>query len=124
MQTIRGEGNQGPYSQSVLFGDLVFTAGQIPVIPTTGEIVAGGIEEQAAQAFTNLQAVLNAAGTDFDRVLKVTVFLTDMDDFAGLNRVYQSFFTEHLPARSCVAVAALPRGVKVEVEAIAAKSAN
>lgn len=119
MKTIRGAGNQGPYSQAVIHGDLVFTSGQIPVIPESGEIVTGSITAQAEQALTNLRSVLHSAGTDLDRVLKVTVFLTDMADFAALNEVYKQFFTTHLPARSCVAVAALPRGVNVEVEAVA-----
>lgn len=119
MKTIRGAGNQGPYSQAVIHGDLVFTSGQIPVIPESGEIVTGSITAQAEQALTNLRSVLHSAGTDLGRVLKVTVFLTDMADFAALNEVYKQFFTTHLPARSCVAVAALPRGVNVEVEAVA-----
>jgi 2-iminobutanoate/2-iminopropanoate deaminase len=119
VKTIRGEGNQGPYSQVVIHGDMVYTSGQIPVVPATGEIIAGAIEAQATQALTNLKAVLALAGTDFDHVLKTTVFLTDMADFGAINEIYKTFFTTRLPARSCVQVAALPRGVKVEVEAVA-----
>jgi len=119
VKRIRGAGNQGPYSQSVICGDLIFTSGQIPVIPETGEILTGPVEAQAAQALKNLQAVLREAGSDLDRVVKAVVFLTDMADYAAVNTVYQTAFGEHLPARSCVAVAALPRGVRVEVEAIA-----
>jgi 2-iminobutanoate/2-iminopropanoate deaminase len=119
MKTIRGEGNQGPYSQVVIHGDMVYTSGQIPVVPATGEIIVGAIEVQATQALTNLKTVLALAGTDLNHVLKTTVFLADMADFGAVNEIYKTFFTAHLPARSCVQVAALPRGVKVEVEAVA-----
>lgn len=119
MQTLRGEGNQGPYSQAVIHAGLVFTSGQIPLVPSTGELVNGEIEAQSEQALYNLKALLEATGSDLAHVLKVTVFLTDMADFARFNQVYARFFIEHLPARSCVQAAALPRGVKVEVEAIA-----
>ncbi|MBC8121710.1 MAG: RidA family protein [Gemmatimonadaceae bacterium] len=119
MQTLRGEGNQGPYSQAVIHAGLVFTSGQIPLVPSTGELIDGEIEAQSEQALHNLKALLEATGSDLTHVLKVTVFLTDMADFARFNQVYARFFNEHLPARSCIQAAALPRGVKIEVEAIA-----
>ncbi len=109
----------GPYSQAIVANGFVFASGQIPLSPETGEIVPGGIREQAEQVMRNIAAVLAAAGSDFSRVVKTTCFLTTMDDFAAFNEVYAKSFTSK-PARSCVAVAALPKGVKVEVEVIAA----
>ncbi len=110
----------GPYSQGISFENLVFSSGQIPINPESGEIELGSIEKQAALAINNLKQVLLAAGSDLDKVLKTTCFLTDMDDFAAFNAVYATFFTS-CPARSCVEVSALPKGVKVEIEAIAIK---
>ncbi len=107
----------GPYSQAIVSGNLLFTSGQIAINPTTGNIDAVGITEQAEQVMKNLGAVLEAAGTSFERTVKTTCFLADMADFAPFNEVYAKYFTEK-PARSCVAVKALPRGVLVEVEAI------
>ena len=109
----------GPYSQGIHAGDLVFTAGQLGMDPSMGKLVAGGVEAQARQALTNLQAVLEAAGSSLDRVLKVTVFMQDMNDFKAVNGVYAQFFTHDPPARSAVQVAALPLGGLVEIEAIA-----
>jgi 2-iminobutanoate/2-iminopropanoate deaminase len=120
IQTIRGQGNKGPYSQSVICGGLVFTAGQVPVIPETGTMIQGSIAEEATQVLTNLQRVLTEAGSSLSRVLKVTVYLADMEDFGQFNQVYQQFFVEHLPARTCIQAGKLPFGVKVEVEAVAA----
>ena len=108
----------GPYSQAVVTGSYLFTSGQIPVDPATGAVVEGGIEAQARQVFTNLGAVLEAAGTSFDRVVKTTCFLQSMDDFARFNEVYAGYFVS-LPARSCVEVAKLPKGVLCEVELVA-----
>jgi len=108
----------GPYSQGVIINGLLFASGQIPLSPETGEIVDGGIKEQTEQVMRNIEAVLAAAGADFSKVVKATCFLTDMNDFAAFNEVYAKYFTGK-PARSCVAVAALPRGVAVEVEIIA-----
>ena len=108
----------GPYSQAIVTGGYLFTSGQIPVNPATGAVVEGGIEEQAGQVFANLGAVLEAAGTSFDRVVKTTCFLQSMDDFARFNAVYAQYFVS-LPARSCVEVAKLPKGVLCEVELIA-----
>ena len=109
----------GPYSQGMVSGKLVFTSGQIPLDPATGAIVGDTIEEQSEQALKNLQAVLEAGGAALGTVVKTTCFLSDMADFAAFNAVYAKFFTGDCPARSCVAVKTLPKGVKVEVEAIA-----
>jgi 2-iminobutanoate/2-iminopropanoate deaminase len=109
----------GPYSQAVAVDGLVFTAGQVALDPSTGELVAGGIAEQTARALENLRAVLAAAGTSFSQVVKTTVFLIDMADFTAMNDVYGKVFGSHRPARSTVAVAALPRGARVEIEVIA-----
>ena len=109
----------GPYSQATTLGDLVFTAGQIALDPATMEVVPGGVAEQTERVFLNLKAVLEAAGSGFDRVLKTTVFLADMADFAAMNEVYAKHFGSHRPARSTVAAAGLPRGVRVEIECVA-----
>ena len=108
----------GPYSQAIVHGDLLFTSGQIPINPTTGTVDAVGITAQAEQVMQNLGAVLSAAGSSFDKSIKTTCFLADMSDFAAFNEVYAKYFTS-CPARSCVAVKALPKGVLVEVEVIA-----
>lgn len=109
----------GPYSHGILSGGLLFTSGQIPIDPATGEIAGGGFEGQVRQALNNLDGVLRAAGTSRDRVIKVTVFLTDMGKFGRLNGIYAKFFGGHRPARSAIEVAALPKNVEVEIEAIA-----
>jgi len=108
----------GPYSQAIVIDGFLFASGQIPLSPETGAVVSGGIKEQAGQVMENIGAVLKAAGSDFSQVVKTTCFLTSMDDFAAFNEVYSQYFTGK-PARSCVAVSALPRGVSVEVEVIA-----
>ncbi len=108
----------GPYSQAVKANGFVFTSGQIALDPATGEVVKGGIREQTARICQNLKAVLEAAGSAPERVIKTTCFLADMNDFAAFNEVYGQYFTEK-PARSCVAVKALPKGVLAEVEVIA-----
>ena len=110
----------GPYVQGNIVGNLLFASGQIPLDPATGEMVGTTIEEQAAQVMKNVGALLDAAGTDFDHVVKTTCFLDDMDDFAAFNEVYARSFSGHLPARSAVAVEKLPKGALVEVEVIAA----
>lgn len=110
----------GPYSQANIFGNLVFTSGQVPLVAETGEIIPGGIEEQTEQSLKNVEAILNEAGTSMDKVLKTTVFIKNMDDFARINAVYARFFPEGaLPSRSAVEVARLPKDVLVEIEAIA-----
>lgn len=108
----------GPYSQGYVSGGLVFTSGQIPADPATGAIVGDEITAQAHQSCRNVGAVLRAGGADFDRVIKTTCFLADMADFAAFNAVYATYFTS-APARSCVAVKTLPKGVLCEVEAVA-----
>ncbi|SDD60812.1 RidA family protein [Sporomusa acidovorans] len=109
----------GPYSQARMSGDYLFTSGQIPINPQTGAIVADEISAQAAQVMENLKQVLIAADMSFNDVLKTTVFITDMNNFAAVNEVYGRYFTDKLPARSCVAVAGLPKGALVEIEMIA-----
>lgn len=109
----------GPYSQAIQIGQLLFTSGQVPIDPETGAIVEGGIQEQARQSLNNIKAILNAAGTNMGAVLKTTVFLQDMNDFAAMNEVYAQFFQEPYPARSAVQVARLPKDALVEIEAIA-----
>ena len=109
----------GPYSAAVRMGELVFTSGQIPAEPVTGQLVPGGIAEQTEQSLKNLSAVLEAAGSGLDKVIKTTCFLTDMADFAAFNAAYGKYFMEHKPARSTVAVKALPKGALVEIECVA-----
>jgi 2-iminobutanoate/2-iminopropanoate deaminase len=109
----------GPYSQAISINGFVFTAGQVALDPSTGELVAGGIVEQTTRALENLRAILTAAGTGLPQVVKTTVFLVDMADFTAMNEVYGRAFGSHRPARSTVAVAALPRGARVEIEVIA-----
>lgn len=109
----------GPYSQAIRSGDLVFSAGQIGLDPATGELVPGGVAAEARRALANLAAVLEAAGAGLAAVVKTTVFLVDMADFAAVNAVYAEHFATEPPARSTVAVAALPRGARVEIEAVA-----
>ena len=112
----------GSYSHGVALGDLFFTSGQIPLVPETGKLVEGGIQEQTEQAFRNLEAVLAANGMTFENVVKTTVFITDLADFAEINRIYATRFPSNPPARSCVQVAALPAGARLEIELVAAKA--
>ena len=109
----------GPYSQAIVCGGMVFTSGQIPLDPVSGQVVGETIEQQTEQVMKNLGAVLTAAGSSFEKAVKTTCFLADIADFAAFNGVYGKYFTEK-PARSCVAVKDLPKGVKVEVEVVAA----
>jgi len=113
----------GPYSQAVRFGNLLFTSGQIPLTPE-GTLVQGGIEEQTHQVFRNLQAVLGAAEASLANVVKATVFIKDMNQFAAVNEIYASYFGDHKPARSTVEVARLPKDVLVEIELIAVLDSN
>lgn len=110
----------GPYSQAKEVGNLIFTSGQIPLDSITGEVVGTDISAQAEQSIKNVGEILKAAGTGYDKVIKTTCFLANMEDFAGFNEVYAKYFTEK-PARSCVAVKTLPKGVLVEIEVIAEK---
>ena len=109
----------GPYSQAKALGNLLFTAGQIPLVPGSMEMVTGSIEAQTGQVIRNLEAILKEAGSDWSRVLKTTVYLTDLGDFAAFNAVYEKLLGGAKPARSTVQVAALPKGAKVEIELIA-----
>lgn len=121
LETANAPAAIGPYSQGIEAGGMVFTSGQIPIDPAQGKIVAETIEAQAEQVMQNLQAVLAQAGVDFTHVVKTTCFLADLDDFAAFNAVYGKYFPSDAPARSCFAVAGLPMGAKLEVEAIAIK---
>ena len=109
----------GPYSQAIRVGNLVFTSGQIPIDPVTGSFVEGGIKEQTRQSLSNVRAILEEAGLSMANVIKTTVFLADMADFAEMNAVYAEFFVEPFPARSAVAVKTLPKGALIEIEVIA-----
>jgi len=109
----------GPYSQAVRAGNVIFASGQIPIDPSTGEFVAGGVAEQTEQVMRNITAVLEAAGSGLNQIVKTTVFLADMNDFTAMNEVYARFFPETPPARATIQAARLPRDAKVEIEAIA-----
>jgi 2-iminobutanoate/2-iminopropanoate deaminase len=113
----------GPYSQAIVTGDFVFCSGQIPLDPASGALVDGDVQAQTRRALENLSAVLTAAGASLAAVVKTTVFLVSMNDFAEMNAVYSEYFSNEPPARSTVAVAELPRGARVEVEAVAVRSA-
>ena len=119
IQTDQAPKAIGPYSQAIRTSGFVFASGQIPIDPETGQFVAGGIAEQTQQVIKNLSRVLEAAGSGLDRVIKTTVFLADMEEFAAMNEVYGKFFSEEPPARATVEAARLPRDARVEIEAIA-----
>lgn len=124
VRTDRAPAAIGPYSQAVRSGGFIFVSGQIALDPATGQLVEGSVEAQVRQVLSNLKAILEAAGSGLEHVVKTTIFLRSMDDFAAVNRVYAEFFPEPAPARSTVAVAALPRGAAVEIEAIAVDPAS
>ena len=111
----------GPYSQAIEAGGFVFVSGQIPLIPATGELVDGSVEVQTARVLENLKAILEAAGSSMEDVVKTTVYITNMDDFAKVNGIYGQYFQENPPARVCVEVSKLPKGALVEIDAIAAR---
>lgn len=119
VQTERAPQAIGPYSQAIKANGFVFASGQIPTDPQTGQFVPGGIQEQTEQALKNLAAVLEAAGSGLDRIVKTTVFLADMNEFSAMNEIYGRFFRENPPARATVEAARLPRDARVEIEAIA-----
>lgn len=121
LHTVKAPAAIGPYSQAIEVNGFVFASGQIPINPATGEMVAGDVKEQTRQALTNASEVMKAAGLDLSHVVKTTVFLADMNDFAAMNEVYATFFSAPFPARSAVAVKTLPKGALVEVECIAVK---
>ncbi|MDI3547441.1 MAG: 2-iminobutanoate/2-iminopropanoate deaminase [Halanaerobiales bacterium] len=109
----------GPYSQAIKVGDFLFVSGQIPLVPETMELLEGNIEEQTRQVLENVGAILAEAGLDYSAVVKTTLFISNMDDFARINEVYAEYFSEHKPARACVEVARLPKDVGIEMEVIA-----
>lgn len=117
--TAKAPGAIGPYSQGIGAGGLVFTSGQLPIDMATGEIEIADIKKAAKNSLDNVKAILEEAGSSMSNIVKTTVFLTDMSDFAAVNEVYATYFDSEPPARSCVAVAALPKGVKIEIEAVA-----
>ena len=119
VETKDAPGAIGPYSQAMIYNGMLYTSGQIPIDPATGNLVEGNIEVQADRVCKNLEAVIKAAGTDFSKVIKTTCFLADMGDFGAFNKVYEKYFISK-PARSCVAVKTLPKNVLCEVELIAA----
>ena len=119
ISTENAPGAIGPYSQAVRTGNLVFCSGQIPIDPATGEFISNDVAEQTRQVLKNLSAVLEAAGTDLNNVVKTTVFLADMNDFTAMNEIYAEFFSDNKPARATVQAARLPRDARVEIECIA-----
>lgn len=121
INTIKAPAPIGPYSQAVVANGLLFVSGQIPMNPATGDIIDTGITDEAVQVMENLKAILTEAGSNFDHIIKSTIFLTDMQTFAKVNEVYGSYFTVDFPARETVQVSALPKGVNVEISVIALK---
>ena len=123
LSTTKAPAAIGPYSQAIQVGNLVYTSGQIPIDPATGAFVEGGVKEQTRQSLLNVKAVLEEAGLTMGDVVKTTVFMADMNDFADMNSVYAEFFSEPYPARSAVAVKTLPKGALVEIEVVAIAAA-
>ena len=121
ISTTKAPGAIGPYSQGIQIGEFIYTSGQIPIDPATGTFAEGGIKEQTRQSLQNIKAILEKAGSSMDKVIKTTVFLADMNDFADMNSVYAEFFSEPYPARSAVAVKTLPKNALVEIEVVATK---
>ena len=119
ISTTKAPGAVGPYSQAIKVGNFLFTSGQIPLDPATGSLVTGDIKKATERSLENLKALLEEAGSSFDKVVKTTVFIVDMNDFAAVNEVYAKYFTNNTPARSCVQVAKLPKDALVEIELIA-----
>ncbi|MDX2480053.1 MAG: RidA family protein [Desulfuromusa sp.] len=119
VETAKAPEALGPYSQAIKAGDFLYCSGQVPLVPGTGELVAGGIEAQTRQSLENLLYVLGAAGTDFNSVVKTTIYLTDLGDFAVVNGIYAGYCGDVSPARATVQVAALPKGALVEIDAVA-----
>ncbi|MBR4602174.1 MAG: RidA family protein [Prevotella sp.] len=122
IKTTKAPAAIGPYNQAIQVGNLVYTSGQIPIDPATGNFVEGGIKEQTRQSLLNVKAILEEAGLTMNDVIKTTVFMADMNDFSDMNSVYSEFFPEPYPARSAVAVKTLPKGALVEIEVVAGVS--
>ena len=122
VKTDRAPAAIGPYSQGVRTGDFLFTSGQIALDPTTGEMCSGEIEQETKKTLQNVEAILKAGGLSLGHVVKTTVYLVDLNHFARMNQVYEQFFSANKPARACVQVAALPKGAKVEIDAVASSS--
>lgn len=121
ISTTKAPGAIGPYSQGIQVGEFIYTSGQIPIDPATGTFAEGGIKEQTRQSLQNIKAILEEAGSSMDKVVKTTVFLADMNDFADMNSVYAEFFSEPYPARSAVAVKTLPKNALIEIEIVATR---
>lgn len=121
ISTTKAPGAIGPYSQGIQIGEFIYTSGQIPIDPATGAFAEGGIKEQTRQSLQNIKAILEEAGSSMDKVVKTTVFLADMNDFADMNSVYAEFFSEPYPARSAVAVKTLPKNALIEIEVVATR---
>ena len=119
IQTEQAPAAIGPYSQAIRIGDFLYTSGQIALDPESGMFLSGEIEEETEQTLKNISAILQAGGVNFENVIKTTVYLSDLSDFARMNQVYEKYFSKNKPARACVQVAALPKGAKVEIDAIA-----
>ena len=121
IQTQKAPAAVGPYSQAIEVNGLIFTSGQLPLVPETGELITDDIKKATARSLDNIKAILEEAGSNLDKVVKVNIFLDDINDFAAVNEAYAEFFGDHKPARSCVEVAKLPKGGLLEIEAIAVK---
>ena len=119
IQTERAPAAIGPYSQAIHIGDFLYTSGQIALDPESGIFLSGEIEEETEQTLKNISAILQAGGVNFENVIKTTVYLSDLNDFTRMNQVYEKYFSKNKPARACVQVAALPKGAKIEIDAIA-----
>ena len=122
IQTEQAPAAIGPYSQAICIGDFLYTSGQIALDPESGIFLSGEIEEETEQTLKNISAILQAGGVNFENVIKTTVYLADLNDFTRMNQVYENYFSKNKPARACVQVSALPKGAKVEIEAIASCS--
>ena len=119
IQTEQAPAAIGPYSQAIRIGDFLYTSGQIALDPESGMFLSGEIEEETEQTLKNISAILQAGGVNFENVIKTTVYLSDLNDFTRMNQVYEKYFSKNKPARACVQVAALPKGAKIEIDAIA-----
>ena len=122
IQTEQAPAAIGPYSQAIRIGDFLYTSGQIALDPESGIFLSGEIEEETEQTLKNISAILQAGGVNFENVIKTTVYLSDLNDFTRMNQVYEKYFSKNKPARACVQVAALPKGARIEIDAIASCS--